>query len=495
MFTLRPYQQSAIESVLTAKDRGVRRALVVAPTGAGKATLAAELARLAHERRQRVLFVAHRRELILQAHARFVAHGLPASDVGVIMAGDKRRNAAALVQIASIDTLRLRTLPAADLVMFDEAHRAVGASFFSVQHQLASAFHVGFTATPYRADGAGLGKAYDELVLVATPRELIADGFLVEPKVFTVPAEKRPDLSKVKVKAGDYNERDLAEAMNKHTLVGDIIEHWKRLALGVRTVVFATDVMHSKHIAQRFRDAGIPAEHLDAKTPVKERAAILARLERGETLIVSNVGILVEGWDQPAVKCAILARPTMSTGVYLQQAGRILRPFQGQPAIILDHAGCALAHGLPQEDREFALDSSRSVAKREARNEERKVTECMACHALLPHGTPVCTECQTTLELRVVPSMHEAAGELVAAVENPEHRAEWDRLCRIVEERGYKPGWAWHQFCHRFGHPPPRHFRKPVPSPTARHIDDVLRAHMRNGGGQLSLAAFDLPSR
>jgi DNA repair protein RadD len=145
---------------------------------------------------------------------------------------------------------------------------------------------------------------------------------------------------------------------------------------------------------ERFRGAGVPAEHLDGDTLPLERDAILGRLDRGETLVVSNCGVLCEGWDQPAAKCAILARPTKSTGLYLQQAGRILRPWNDQAAIILDHAGCALEHGLPQDDREFSLEGVRKRARARA---DPPTRECPACFAVLPAATRTCPSCHLEL--------------------------------------------------------------------------------------------------
>src|SRR5690606_42037014 len=132
-------------------------------------------------------------------------------------------------------------------------------------------------------------------------------------------------------------------------------------------------------LVARFLEAGIPPEHLDGSTPTAERDAILRRLETGETRIVSNCAVLTEGWDQPAVKCAILARPTQSTGLYLQQAGRILRPWQDVSALILDHAGNALAHGLPQDDRDFTLDPTR----KKKGGSETPTKECPECYAVI----------------------------------------------------------------------------------------------------------------
>ena len=420
MFELRPYQSRAIEHVLERHRASTRRLLVVAPTGAGKATLAAELALQFAIAEKRVLFVAHRRELILQAYARFAAHGVPERELGVIMSGDPRKRPAALVQIASIDTLRMRNKPAADLVMVDECHRALAKSYRDLEVAYARAFHIGFTATPFRANGQGLGDAYDELLAVATPKELIASGYLVEPQAYTVPEDRRPDLSRIRVRRGDYDERALADAMDHGSLIGDIVDHWKRLAGGVRTVAFAASVAHSRHIAERFRAAGVAAEHLDGSMTSSERDGILARLERGDTRVVANCAVLAEGWDQPSVKCVILARPTKSTGLYLQQAGRILRPWRDARAVILDHAGCVLEHGLPQQERDFTLEGVELVDADEDREIAPRVRVCAGCLAVMAAASRSCSGCQAALfdvadrDERVP---EEAEGQLVAASE------------------------------------------------------------------------------
>lgn len=486
---LRPYQLAAVDDVRRHLRAGVRRVLLVAPTGAGKTVIASHIVEASVALGNRVLFMAHRRELIGQAFRKLLGctcsagyehdslmrdptcrgDGMPRAQVGVVMASDRRRNPGAVVQVASVDTLRNRAKPAADLVIIDEAHRALASTYRTIVEAYPDAGIIGLTATPYRADGRGLGEAFDELVVVASPRKLIDDGFLVEPRVFTVPAADLPDLSKVKIKGGDYDEGALATAVDQTGLVGNIVEHWMRHGGDRQTVAFAVNVEHSRHIAQRFRDAGVAAEHLDGTTPTDERDAILARLERGETRIVSNCAVLTEGWDQPSVKCAILARPTKSTGLYLQCAGRILRPWRDTGAVILDHAGCVLEHGLPQDDREFSLDA----AKRKQRAAP-KLTTCLGCFAILPASTRVCPECGAQLATASGDGNEdktlEHEGELVEVrpVAVDEKRAEWDRLCQLAEARGYQRGWVFHRYVEKFGVKPPSSFTfgeaaKPTP--------------------------------
>lgn len=481
MIALRPYQLNGVEQTRAQIRAGRRRILLVCPTGGGKTVIAAHIVSSAIQRGTRVLFVAHRRELIKQTLDKLVRNGIPPELVGIIMAGVSgntalslvddsdqdcwtryaRRRPTAPVQIASIDTLRNRAKPPTDLVIVDEAHRALARSYRDLQAEYPQAVHLGLTATPYRADGKGLGEVYDELVPIATPRALIDDGFLVEPRVFTVPAKDLPDLSGVKVKGGDYDETALAIAVDQAGLVGNIVEHWHKLAYGVRTVVFAVSVAHSKNIAERFRAAGVAAEHLDGETPTAERDAILARLERGETTVVVNCGVLCEGWDQPAVKCCILARPTKSTALYLQQAGRILRPFEGQSAVILDHAGCAIEHGLPQDDREYALHSAR---RSRTTKSVTPIRTCESCYAVLPAATRVCPECLfvfDTGEGKEQPEEQEGQLIEVRPATVDEKRLEWERLCALAQDRGYKAGWVFHRYREKFGVNPPTSWKMP----------------------------------
>ncbi len=484
---LRPYQIDALDIYRWSVHTGARRIVMVAPTGAGKATIAAQIILEAANSGQRALFLAHRRELIVQAYERILHMGVPEALTGILMGGDRRRRPQAPVQVASVDTLRHRAKPEAELVILDECHRALAATNREIAQSYPDAIHLGFTATPYRADGRGLRDAYDELIVVASPRELMALGFLVEPRVFTVPQSKLPDLSSVRVKRGDYDSKALAQAVDRAGLVGNIVEHWLEHAADLRTVVFAASIEHSKHIADRFREAGIAAEHLDGTMSMDERDAILGRLERGETRVVSNVNVLTEGWDQPSVKCAILARPTKSTGLYLQEAGRILRPWNDTRAIILDHAGCAVEHGLPQDDRAFSLDPP---PKRTSKGP--LLRPCPECFAVLPLPTRICPECSTVLREdepeRTAP--REVGGRLEEITVSPldDARSVWAKLCQTALERGYKPGWAYVQFRERFGRSVPKWFPPPrerTEEDKRARLGELLSAEPSSGWAKL----------
>lgn len=345
--------------------RRSRRVLYTLPTGAGKTVVAVILVRRALTEGKRVLFVAHRRELIDQAVERLRAAGLAPQRIGVIMGKDARTRPDAPVQVASVQTLSRREKPAADLVIIDEAHRAAADTYKRIRSFYPRAWELGLTATPFRGNGAGLEEHFDELVIGAKASELIAYGFLSEPRTFTAPAEHLPDVSRVRRSGGDYNIADLGRVTNRRELVAPIVATWLERSKDRPTVVFAVDVDHAKRICAEFIAAGVNAEHIDNETSIDERAAILNRLRAQETKVVTNCQILTEGWDFPDLGCIVCARPTRSEVLWLQMTGRIMRPGHAHPhnadrPVILDHAGNALLFGLPQWDREVSLHSRKS---------------------------------------------------------------------------------------------------------------------------------------
>lgn len=497
--SLRPYQLDAIEELRSTIRSGVARVLFVLATGGGKTVCFAAIAAGAIAKGSSVLIVAHRRELIGQAYGKLLAAGIPEHEVGVIMASDKRRRPGAKVQVASIDTLRGRAKPPADIVIVDEAHRALAASYqdlakhypLPVEGQEGGAIHLGFTATPVRADGKGLKDAYDGIVVAVPISRLIAEGHLVAPRVFTVPEGSLPDLKRVKTTAGDFNAKQLGEACNQGALLGDIVDHWERRAGGQRTVGFAVTVEHSKELVRRFVERGHAAEHLDGETPSDERDAILKRLETGETRIVINVGVLCEGWDQPSCKVLILARPTQSLGLYLQMAGRILRPWNGVGAVILDHAGCARMHGLPHEDRDWSLEPSR---KKRSKGDVDCAKLCEECLAVVELGARICPNCGAELPWREQ-NLTEGEGELEEVLEvsvrlNDEHAAlveAWreENARRMASPIGVprKPGWVFMRWKQTHGgRPPPRGCRAPKWTPEEQARYDARNAAPGDAG-------------
>jgi DNA repair protein RadD len=414
--SLRPYQSSAIEQVLELKERGVRRVLLVLPTGAGKTVIASALIRQWVEEYTSVLFLSHRREIIKQSFAKLVRGGLSPSQAGIVMAGTSwklvddiaappdeldddelwklygRTRPNAMVQVGSIDTFRNQRRPKAGVVVIDEAHRATAKSYCDVQLAYPDAFHLGLTATPIGPNGKPLRPAYDEMVVGCTFSDLVELGSLIEPTCYGLPPDKRADLSSVKVSGGDYKVNELAQLVDKAELVGDIVEHWKRLGNDAPTFCFAVNVAHSKHLAERFNAAGIPARHVDGGTDTTERDEAIAALREGRVKVLCNCDCFCEGTDVTVVKTIILARPTKSIRLYLQQVGRGARPDGDTPFTVLDHAGCCRdpregGFGLPQRERIWSLDGPPKL-KGNPRLAAQK--DCPGCWALVPVATRRC---------------------------------------------------------------------------------------------------------
>jgi superfamily II DNA or RNA helicase len=298
-----------------------------------------------------------------------------------------------------------------------------------------------------------------------------AAAYVAPTRVF---APAPPDLEGVKVARGDYVEAQLAERMDKPTLVGDVVTHWLRHAERRRTVVFATSVSHSVHIRDEFARAGIAAEHLDGSTPIDERDDILARLSSGVIDLVTNCGVLCEGWDAPSVGCVVLARPTKSLGLYRQMCGRISRPHPGKTdAVVLDHAGSTWAHGFIDDDIAWSLrDDRRAENKAHAARGAQKagaLVSCPECSAARFQGQP-CPACGWRPRAGAEP-IEVIDGDL-AQIERKgikkkvwslaERRRFHSQLVYIADERGYQNGWHQHKYFERFGQWP-RGFIEPIP--------------------------------
>ena len=465
---LHQFQRTAVEQVEGELAAGTAKQLLVAPTGAGKTEIASDLIKRGVAKHKRILFLAHRREIIQQTSRKLHRNGV---SHGIIMAGaDGGLRPQAPVQVASIDTLRARALnrdvialPLADIIFIDEAHHARALTYERVIDAYPKAAVIGLTATPCRGDGRELGNIFTKLIECPQVEELIGLGVLVRSRVY---APVDPDLTGVRTQNGDYVINQLASRMNTDKLVGDIVTHWLQYGERRRTVVFAVDVAHSVHIRNEMMRARVRAEHLDAGTPIREREAILARLAAGETELVTNCMVLTEGWDMPEAGCCILARPTKQMGLYRQMIGRALRAAEGkQDAIILDHSGACYRHGLPEDPVEWTLAIDRRAVNpaQEKRNVggEFRLRECPECKALM--AVPPCGHCGWVPKPRAR-SVEVAEGELglvtgrraQAPTYDSATRARWHgMLASIACDRGYKPGWTAHKYREKFGSYPP----------------------------------------
>lgn len=449
---LRPYQIRAVDAVRRHIQQGSRSPLLVAPTGAGKTVILSHITASAVAKGRRVVIVAHRAELLNQ-----IIEALRAVliDPGII-APWARPNPFRPVQVASVQTLARRDTPIkCDLLIVDEAHHTTASNQWGqVIARLAPRHILGLTATPLRTDGQGLGVEaggiYDAMEVVTTTLELVEAGYLARPVVYA--PRQRVDLGGVKMRGGDYDHKSLAGLM-KGQITGDAVAEYGRRCPGAAAVAFGVSLDHCNDIATQFNEAGIAAEVIDGTQDHHERAMILNRLRAKVTRVVVSCDLIGEGFDLPAIETAILLRPTISTALYLQQVGRALRLAPGKErATILDHAGNALRHGLPTDEREWSLageDDAKRAARRKADPDAAPVWQCCRCYAYTPSGEPECEECG--LERPAPRAVTQVAGDLVE-VTTPPARRDPERagarsladLQRIEKARGYKAGWANH---------------------------------------------------
>lgn len=355
---LRDYQADAIMAVRQAWASGVRRPAIVLPTGAGKTVVFAHLAAQMRERGVRTLILAHRDELIEQAAGKVRAVA-PDLRVGIVK-GPRREVRGRDVVVASVQSLarpaRRDELARAGLrlVVVDECHHAVANTYMAVLRDLGcfdedlerGAYAVGVTATMGRSDRVALGQVWQEVVYRREIREMIMAGHLVNAKGVRVRVDGL-DLAAVKRRAGDYADAALAEAMHASLAPAAIARAYVEHAKDRPGVLFSPGVAMAYEMAEALRAEGIEAAGIDGAMPMHERRAVLRRYAAGEVQVVCNAMVLTEGWDAPWCSAAVIARPTSSAALYVQMAGRVLRPYPGKrDALIIDVVGVTGRHRL-----------------------------------------------------------------------------------------------------------------------------------------------------
>ncbi len=445
--TLRPYQLDALDQFRKHYAAGTTKILYDAPTGSGKTTVFCTVVSAAVQKGKRVIVVVFGRKLVDQASKRLDREGVAH---GVLMSGHKRYRPKEAVQVCSISTLYSRMLaPAADLIIIDEAHMAGSGAYRWLMGQYPNSFILAVTATPHLK--AGLRHIADVVVNTATMKDLIAAGYLVPPVYY---APSKPDLSAVSIdaKTGDYRIGELSQSMRKANLYGDMVKSYREIGGGKPALLFCVDVEHSKEVVASFIRAGIPAEHVDAKSPEAYREAVIARLSNGTTKVVTNVGIMTTGVDIPCVEVIILARPTKSYNLFIQICGRGTRLHPGKSQfIILDHADCVSEHGFITTHRPCVLDGWASE-KKGKKLELPPIYTCKQCYFIWDKEQgETCPGCGTQVEKRAERSKEANTSfemkkiEVGDVINDDEVKTRIKELVFRAVRNGYKPGWVYHQ--------------------------------------------------
>lgn len=444
MFKLRQYQELLIDGARIEFQNGKKRTCIVSPCGSGKTVIMAWMSSQAKLKGNNVLFAVHRQELIDQSSETFQALGI---SHGIIAAGTPM-NIAEKIQIASIQSVirRIDKINAPQIIILDEAHHATASTWRKLLKTYPEAFVIGLTATPARMGGQGLGDIFESLIMGPSVKELIEWGNLSPYRYYSPPVAV--DFSDLHVKYGDYVQSEVALCMDKSEIIGDLIAQYKKLAPCARAVCYCASIEHSQHTADMFRLAGIPALHIDGETKDIVRKAAINDFKVGKIKILCNVDLISEGFDVPAMEAVILARPTQSLTLYIQQAMRAMRIDKSNPdkvAIIIDHVGNVYRHGLPDEDREWTLESK----KKKKVIREISLKQCPKCFgAHRPQA--VCPYCQHVYQVAEKAEIDERAGELaeIIDVQKKEKKMEVGRarnvvtLEQIAMQRGYSPRWV-----------------------------------------------------
>lgn len=392
---LRDYQVKVIKEVYDLIRQGEKRILIVAPTGAGKTTIAARIISDAFSRSVKAMFVVGYDVLVAQTSETFKRWDVPH---GFIKAGyDEVRDAT--IQIASVQTLPRRSwwrshfIP--KIIILDEAHLTGWNKIIEeILEDYPDAIIIGLTATPYRlSKKQSMKDKFNALVAAPFPSELMEQGSLVHPEYWSI---KGGDISKVRIVAGDYAEDELALVMNDPEVLRSLVDNWVRLASDRITIIFAVNVAHSKAIAQSFQDRGIKIIHVDGNTPVAERNKIYQQLANEEIQGIVSCQVTQIGFDCPRVDCVVLDRPTKSMAIFYQQIGRGLRPFTHpvtgwvkKDCLVLDQAGNTRAKDfIPVE-----LIDSYSLDKPPAGNGEAWMKECPECGHTVYGFVMECPKC------------------------------------------------------------------------------------------------------
>ena len=350
MLQPRPYQAEAQKKVLQRWKKGITRQLISLPTGCGKTII---FGMLAGTLKERTLVLAHREELLLQAQQK-IRLVYPDANIGILKAQEKS-GLDAEICIASVQTATRNTKALKErgfkLLICDEAHHAVSSSYMNIFSKLGfmeddkSKLLLGVTATAYRGDKVGLGELFQEIVFERSILAMMRAGYLCDVKGLSVRTDT--DISNVHTRTGDLAVDELSDAIDTPERNALIADAYIRHGEGRKGVVFGVKVEHAMNLAEAFRKRKIPCAAVWGEMPEDERHDVLRRYAEGKLQVLTNVGVLTEGWDVPETDIIMMARPTKSRGLYIQCVGRGLRIAPNKRnCLLIDFVDVAKQHKL-----------------------------------------------------------------------------------------------------------------------------------------------------
>ncbi|HAA8047343.1 TPA_asm: helicase [Listeria monocytogenes] len=402
--------------------------------GAGKSVILSEIIRMTTYNKNNVLFLVHRKELIDQ-----IRNTLTMNDVDMNF-----------VNLGMVQTVvrRLEKTSEPALIIIDESHHVLANSYKKIINHFSNAKVVGFTATPVRINGGGLGDINDMLIEKVNVKWLIENQFLAPYKYFA-PEIVQTETLDIK-RTGEFDMTGLDDQFNKRMIWGDVIKHYQKLANGEQAILYASSLYQSEKMAMSFESASITSAHIDGKTPKSIRDDIIQRFREGEIKVLCNLDLIGEGFDVPDCSTVIMLRPTQSLSLYIQQSMRGMRYRTGKTAIIIDHVGNVNRFGLPDMERKWSLEAKKGSNSNKA---EAPVKICPDCFMTVLSTNIKCSHCGHEFKVEVKPMQVDEAAELQEITEavfkvnysSPSECTNMKELYEYAKEHNYKRGWAFHQ--------------------------------------------------
>ena len=476
-----------------------------APTGSGKTVIQAQVCKREMERGDATAILTPRNEIFVQTH------GLTGEICGLenvtklrAKRDDEHWNPIAPIHVCSWHTIISRAkrsdfwFPRVKRVLVDEAHLSMAPKILEIlEHYAPKAIVDGYTATPARLTGRGLGQYYTEIKHVTSVRRLIKEGYLCPVEYW---GAKIPDLSGIKISRGDYEVGKLSEACV--VLVGDAVDNFLRLASDRHTIVFAVDIAHAEMLAHRFKECGVQAAALHTRLDQEDRDEVNRQFKSQQLQVLVNVGIASYGYDAPSVNCIQLCRPTKSIVLHLQMIGRGMRPginAEGERITnplhpdfktckVLDHAGNVPALGMADDLFRWRLDEGKKACENWSKDEQSgeaddaKVHECKDCHYLFSRSR-VCPRCGWKVPFAKLDVATKDA-DLVRIGKNlikklpedfaPSHEIFYAMLLYEQHANNYKPKWAAAQFKTKCEVWAPLYWNEFAPVPPSKRVQNWI---------------------
>ncbi|MBV1610960.1 DEAD/DEAH box helicase [Listeria monocytogenes] len=402
--------------------------------GAGKSVILSEIIRMTTYNKNNVLFLVHRKELIDQ-----IRNTLTMNDVDMNF-----------VNLGMVQTVvrRLEKTSEPALIIIDESHHVLANSYKKIINHFSNAKVVGFTATPVRINGGGLGDINDMLIEKVNVKWLIENQFLAPYKYFA-PEIVQTETLDIK-RTGEFDMTGLDDQFNKRMIWGDVIKHYQKLANGEQAILYASSLYQSEKMAMSFASVDITSAHIDGKTPKSIRDDVVKRFREGKIKVLCNLDLIGEGFDVPDCSTVIMLRPTQSLSLYIQQSMRGMRYRTGKTAIIIDHVGNVNRFGLPDMERKWSLEAKKGSNSNKA---EAPVKICPDCFMTVLSTNIKCSHCGHEFKVEVKPIQVDEAAELQEITEavfkvnysSPSECTNMKELYEYAKEHNYKRGWAFHQ--------------------------------------------------